>query len=227
MDAIIFDLDGTIVFSHPVHFAAYEKLFEEFGIKWSYEEFNSYFAGTGAPAIVQKILTGNGITNFNLNELVQRKRDFFHLILKRIKLKTVPGFFNFLKRIKEKNINKTIASGSHRDNIIDMIKNIGVYKDFPKVVSGEEVAHSKPAPDIFIKAAEMLGAAPSNCIVIEDTDHGVIGAKKAGMKCIALTTTMDKERLLNAGADRIFENYNKIDLNLLLDGAFSISSSHG
>lgn len=213
--AVIFDLDGTIVFSHPTHFAAYEKLFSHFGITWTFEEFNQVFAGTGAPKIIAEILGRNRVKDFKLEELVKKKRDLFQEILNGEKLRTVPGFFDFLAEINGLRLKKAIASGSNKDNIISMLSNIGALIEFPVIISGEEVARPKPSPDIFLLAAEKLKIDPSECLVIEDTDHGVIGAKKAGMKCIAFTTTIaDEKILLEAGADSICSNYEGIDLNL-------------
>lgn len=208
--AVIFDLDGTIVFSHPTHFVAYEKLFAEFGIIWSYREFNDLFAGIGARAIIHTILTRHGVEHFDLDALVTKKRDIFNELLSHKKLQTVPGFFAFLEEVKRGNLKKTIASGSHTENIHSMLKNIGVDSDFPVITSGEEVPHPKPAPDIFIKAAEKLAASPDTCLVIEDTTHGVLAAKLAGMKCIALKTTTEAERLLEAGADMLAEDYDEL-----------------
>lgn len=207
MKAVIFDLDGTIVYSHPTHFAAYQKLFREFGIAWTYREFNDVFAGTGAPKIIENILTRNGIKDFDLPTLVKRKRDLFNEILEGKTLMTVPGFFKFLGEIKRRGLKRIIASGSNRANIRRMLENIGVSADFPKVVSGEDVDRPKPAPDIFLKAAAEIGVAPGECLVFEDTEHGVRGALAAGMKCIALTTTTPAEILKGAGADEVISNY--------------------
>lgn len=213
MQAVIFDLDGTIVFSHPVHFAAYQTLFDDFGIKWNFEEFNDFFAGTGAPSIIKEILTRNNVTEFDLDALVKRKRDLFDEILQTKKLEVVPGFFEFIKKVNDGGLKKIIASGSNRHNIMAMLKNIGVADEFPQVLSGEDVPHPKPAPDIFIAAAEAIGTSPSMCCVIEDTAHGVMGAKSARMTCVALTTTMDMDALEEAGADRIVPDYRSINVN--------------
>lgn len=214
MKGVIFDLDGTIVFSHPTHFAAYEKLFGEFGISWTYREFNDVFAGTGAPKIIQDILTRNGVKNFDLQALVQRKRDLFNKILEGKTLMTVPGFFEFLSEIKQRGLKRIIASGSNRANIRRMLENIGVSADFPQVVSGEDVARPKPAPDIFLEAAKKIKVEPAECLVIEDTEHGVRGALTAGMKCIAFTTTTPADILKKAGAHKIFQDYYEYQKNL-------------
>lgn len=207
MKGVIFDLDGTIVFSHPTHFAAYEKLFGKFGIQWSYREFNDVFAGTGAPKIIEDILTRHGVKKFDLPALVKKKRDIFNELLEKKSLMTVPGFFEFLDMLRKRGLKKIIASGSNRDNIRGMLENIGVAEDFPDFISGEDVARPKPAPDIFFEAARKIGIAPNECLVFEDTEHGILGAKAAGMKCIALTTTTPAKILKRAAPDQIIENY--------------------
>ncbi len=207
MQAVIFDLDGTIVDSHPTHFKAYEKLFGEFGIKWTYEEFNAVFAGMGARAIIQSLLTRHGVKDFDLDFLVQRKRDYFDDFLAHKKLGVVPGFFDFLREVNARGLKKIIASGSHTDNIWSMLRNIGAEKEFPLITSGEEVKNPKPAPDIFLLAAQKISIAPPQCLVMEDTIHGVAAAKAAGMKCIALSA----EDLKKAHADWIFPDYTAID----------------
>ena len=211
MRAVIFDLDGTIVFSHPTHFLAYQMLFQSFGISWTYEEFNRVFAGTGAAAIIQNILERNGVKDFDLAALVQKKRDLFDEILGSKRLDVVPGFFEFLQKVNERGYKKIIASGSHTDNIRRMLANIGIADEFPLVVSGIEVSRPKPAPDIFLLAAKKIGAEPANCLVLEDTTHGVIGARAAGMRCFAFTTTTPRKKLQEAGADEIFEDYRGIE----------------
>ncbi len=212
MQAVIFDLDGTIVFSHPTHFAAYERLFKKFGIKWNYKEFNDIFAGTGAPAIIKLILERHGINKFDLPALVQEKRNYFDDILREKGFNVVPGFFDFLKKINERGLKKAIASGASKQNIITMLKSIGVIDEFQEIVSGEEVANPKPAPDIFLEAARRINTMPSECLVIEDTEHGINAAKSAGMKCIALLTTLNEEILKTANPDEIVENYFQITL---------------
>lgn len=211
--AIIFDLDGTIVYSHPIHFEAYFRLFEEFGIRWNFEEFNNLFAGTGARFIIDKVLRENNIADFDLETLVRRKRDMFDELVGEKPLTTVRGFFDFLTRINGSNLPRAIASGSHYNNIVTMIRNIGVLSDFPILVSAQDIARPKPAPDVFLKAAEELGVLPSECLVIEDTDFGILAAKRAGMRAIGLTTTTDdREKLVRAGADEIVDDYTYIRL---------------
>lgn len=212
MQAVIFDLDGTIVFSHPTHFAAYERLFKKFGIKWNYKEFNDIFAGTGAPSIIKLILERHKIKNFDLPALVQEKRNYFDEILREKGFNVVPGFFDFLKKINERGFKKAIASGASKQNIITMLESIGVIDEFQEIVSGEEVKSPKPAPDIFLEAARRIGVEPAQCLVIEDTEHGVNAAKSAGMKCIALLTTLNEEILKTANPDEIVKDYFEITL---------------
>lgn len=213
--AVIFDLDGTIVFSHPTHFTAYERLFKDFGVTWTYEEFNKIFAGIGSPGIITKVLERNGIKDFDAKALAARKRDIFDEILKETKLQVVPGFFDFLEEINKRGLKKIIASGSHKINILNMLKNIGASAEFPLVVSGEEVANPKPAPDIYLEAARRIDVNPLKCLVLEDTEHGVNGAHMAGMKCVAFLSTLPKGMLEEAHADWIFNDYTEIPKDIL------------
>jgi beta-phosphoglucomutase-like phosphatase (HAD superfamily) len=196
MKAFIFDLDGTIVLSHPTHFEAYEKLFDDFGIKWDFDEFNDVFVGTGSPNIIRSVLGRNNIKDFDVKALVNKKIDYFG-------------------QINVRGGKKAIASGSSKKSIIEMLKNIGISDEFDEIVSGEEVAAPKPAPYIFIEAAKRLGVAPADCIVFEDTDFGVEAAKSAGMKCIAFTTTSDAKKLQAAGADKILKDYSEVKFEWL------------
>lgn len=211
MKAVIFDLDGTIVYSHPTHFRAYELLFKDFGITWTFREFNDMFAGTGAPTIIRVILERNGIKNEDIPALVKKKRDLFNALLKEKSLETVKGFHEFLDGLNKDGMARAIASGSNRQNIIKMLENIDVLNHFPFIVSGEEVPNPKPSPDIFLAAAKLIGVDPVDCLVMEDTAHGVLAAKAAGMKCIALSTSLDPARLKEAGADKVVADYTEIE----------------
>lgn len=215
MKALIFDLDGTIVLSHPTHFEAYERLFGDFGIKWNFDEFNDVFVGTGSPNIVRSVLEKNGMKNFDVDALVKKKADYFGQILGEKKLMEVPGFYKFLKKINSRGFKKAIASGSSKKSILEMLKNIDIANEFDEIVSSEEVAKPKPAPDTFLAAAQRLGISPADCLVFEDTNFGVSAAKNAGMKCIAFTTTSDFGKLKSAGADKILNDYTQVKLEWL------------
>lgn len=208
--SVLFDLDGTIVFSHPIHYKAYEQILKDFGVGWEYNEFCDIFAGTGAPAIFQKLMARHSITEFDLDALVTRKKDLFNELLESEKIPTVPGFEDFLADLKLAQVKRAIASGSHTDNIHAILKNLQLTEDFPHIVGGNNIVRHKPAPDSFLVAANKLEVHPRDCLVIEDTDVGVLAAKAAGMKCVALLTTSSPERLQRAGADWIAKDYQDV-----------------
>lgn len=208
--AILFDLDGTIVFSHPLHYEAYKVLFSTLGItEWTLEEFEKVFAGSGPINIIGSMLARHGKKADNLMELADRKRAIFNDLLQEKKLLTVPGFFDFFGLIKSR-FAHAVASGSHRANIQSMLENIGLAEDFPVVVGGDEVPRMKPAPDIFLAAAERLGIDPRDCLIIEDTPVGVAAAVAAGIPAIALLTTSTRDKLLDAGAAHVCKDYTQI-----------------
>lgn len=217
MKAVIFDMDGTIVLSHPVHFEAYKKFFEGFGINWTYEEFEKKFMIQGASSIIRSVLKEHRINpdNKNIDKLRAKKINTFNSLVTKQPPAVVKGFFEFLEKVNERGLQKAVASGSHMKNLKKILDAIGVRREFPILVSSadEDIA-PKPAPDIFLRTAKLLGIAPADCVVIEDTIFGIKAAKAAGMKCIAFTTTNpNAEELRRAGADEVATDYNNIELD--------------
>lgn len=213
MKAYIFDLDGTIVLSHPLHYEAYQKILADFKSSITYKEFNEELVGTGAANVLRTGIARAGVDvlkKSNIKELVIKKRHAFSSLLMRHSLKAVPGFFEFMMMLDAKKAKRAIASAADHESITAMLTAIDALHFFPIRRSGEDVKNQKPAPDIFLAAAQALDEEPSNCIVFEDTEHGIRGAVAAGMHVIGITTTLSAERLLNAGAYAVFANYSDL-----------------
>lgn len=211
LKAVIFDMDGTIVISEPFHFQAFCEVFAKFGIKYEYDEFTHKFAGTGSKNIFTKIFKEHGIKE-DITTYAEEKKDILQKLLRENKLEIVKGFKKFFVKIKQKGIKTAIASGTSLDNIELTLQNIGFEKDFEVLTSGREVANNKPAPDILLLTAKRLKVKPEECLVIEDAISGVLSAKNAGMRCIAVATTTKTEALKKAGADLVVEDFTEINL---------------
>ncbi|MFZ2378235.1 MAG: HAD-IA family hydrolase, partial [Trichococcus flocculiformis] len=127
---------------------------------------------------------------FNLDapvgELVERANVIRNRLMEEDGLQPIPGVIPFIARLHEAGVPLAIASSSPLTDIHKAVKALDIEKYFSYFVSGESVAHSKPAPDIFLDAAENLKANPENCVVIEDSRHGVASAHAAGCKCIGV-----------------------------------------
>lgn len=216
MKGIIFDLDGTIVLSEPLHYEAFCEIFKKFGVAWEYDEFIKNYAGTGSYNIIPKVLQSRGIKDFDTEALVAEKKQIFQRLLETKKLLVVPGFFEFLAEIKKRGLRKIIASGTNSDNVRKMLENAGILHEFPEIISGEDIKNAKPDPEIFLIAMSKLGfSKPEDCVVLEDSGAGVKAAKTGGFYCIAFTTTTEKSILEKLGADLIVKDYTEISSSYL------------
>ncbi len=205
MDAVIFDLDGTLVLSARLHFIAYKKaLGAAFTV--SYAQFKQQFYGRGARFIVATCLKKKENDPAVARQAV-KKQQIFSKLLKTHPLRTVAGVRPFLKKLSALNIPLALASAAQRKSIEGMLAKTKLKEYFSIVVSGEEVKRTKPAPDIFITTAKKLRVSTKKCLVFEDSSEGVSSAKKAGMLCIALLTTRTKKELMLAGADKVIRSY--------------------
>ncbi len=183
--ALIFDLDGTLVDSMPVHFRAWCRALEDNGAPGVFPE-DVFYAMGGRPTrdIVEII---NGEQNLNLDpDLVARskKKHFLKELGKVALIKEVAVF-------AEENRGKVpmaVASGGSREVVEKTLQLLNISDWFDEVVSCSEVANGKPAPDIFLEAALRLGVAPEECVVFEDGRAGIIGAREAGMEVVVVPT---------------------------------------
>jgi beta-phosphoglucomutase family hydrolase len=181
--ALIFDMDGVIVDSEPLHLLAYQKFFEEYGVEYTAEH-NAEFLGT-----TDVWMAGVLIERYSLphtpQTLVKAKEE---ILLKLITDQAVarPGLPDILSKAQQAGLPMAIASSATLPTINLVVDRLGIREYFKTLTSGDEVTHGKPAPDVFLLAAKRLGVAPENSLVIEDTLNGMKAAKAAGMMCIAI-----------------------------------------
>lgn len=183
--ALIFDLDGTLADSMPVHFKAWCRALEDNGAPGVFPE-DVFYAMGGRPTrdIVEII---NGEQNLHLNPdrvALSKKKHFLR------ELETV-GLIKEVAAIAEENRGKVpmaVASGGSREVVEKTLQLLNISDWFDEVVSSSEVENGKPAPDIFLEAASRLGVAPETCVVFEDGRAGIIGAREAGMEVVVVPT---------------------------------------
>jgi beta-phosphoglucomutase len=209
--AIIFDMDGVIVDSEPLHQKAFEMLFEELGKKHDHGiVFHEYY-GRSDGALLRDFIARNKVP-CELEDLTQRKLKYFLKYLREHR----PIFKELHQLVPElaKHYKLGIASSNFR-HVIDVVMEIsGLRQHFNVIVGFEDIRFTKPDPEIYFTAAKLLNARPSQCCVIEDAALGVQAAKMAGMTCIGLTTSLSPEQL--SRADHIARDYEDVR-KLLLD----------
>ncbi|NTW70369.1 MAG: beta-phosphoglucomutase family hydrolase [Chlorobiaceae bacterium] len=197
--AFIFDMDGVLTDNMRFHADSWVELFRDFGLKGlDAERYLVETAGMKGHDVLRYFLDPE-ISEAEAARLTELK-DFLYRIVSRERIKPMAGLELFLDRAAESSIKLGIGTGAGPRNIEYVLDLLGIDGRFQAIVDPSQVEHGKPAPDIFLRAAELLDVPPSACIVFEDAIPGVEAAQRAGMKCVAVTTTN------NAEAFSAFEN---------------------
>lgn len=207
---ILIDMDGVLIDSEYYTAEAAIRFFSEKGFKVKQEDFYPFY-GTGEKGYFLGVAKKFGIP-FDLEKDKIKVYDMFKEMAMG-KVSALPGVYDFIDRCKQKKIAMAVATsaGRYKMNINLELLNLknGV---FDALVSGEDIKHNKPDPEIFFTAANKLNLNLKNCLVIEDAPSGVAAAKAAGCKCLALLTTFSKEELINA--DWVIKDLTKVPENI-------------
>lgn len=193
---IIFDMDGVLVDSEEFICKAGCMMFAEQGLAVKPADFVP-FIGTGESRYLGGVAEKY---QFKVEIDVIKNRTYdIYLDIIRGQLKPLPGTREFIDQCRSKGKSLAVASSADRRKVEGNLREIGLdARLFDAVITGEDVVHKKPEPEIFILAASRLKLNPADCLVIEDAVSGVTAAKAAGAKCLALTTSFPKEQLLKA-----------------------------
>ena len=193
--AVIWDMDGVIVDTAPYHFSAWRKVFQKRGVNFTEEDFRRNF-GQRNDTIIRNTL-GDSISRSELDTISgEKERDFRERA--RQNIKPLPGAIELMKLLIEHGFKMALASSAPIENIKLQTEGLGIYNWFQSIISGRDVTEGKPSPQGFLLAAQRLGVEPKNCVVIEDAVAGVTAAKRAGMRCLAITNTHPKRNLMEA-----------------------------
>jgi HAD superfamily hydrolase (TIGR01509 family) len=177
--AYLFDCDGTIVDSMPLHYIAWKQALGEWGCTLDEDLFYSW-GGKPPVEIVAALNQMQGL-NMPVEAVAERKESLYFSLLHN--LNPVPEVLEHILA-QHGQIPFAVVSGSTRESIVKSLTAVGLLDRFPILVGSEDYAHSKPAPDAFLTAAARLGVAPKDCLVFEDTDMGIAGATAAGMASV-------------------------------------------
>lgn len=213
---LIFDLDGTVTLTQQLHAQTFAEVFKKHGLTYTPED-DARYSGRGAHCTFPDFFKENGITLTpdQVEQYSREKHTAYDELIKHATIETVPGIQQFLKKQTDRGMKIAMATGNRIEPTRIILERTGVQKYFRDIVTNKDVANSKPAPDIFLKAAEKLGLSPEECIVFEDAVNGVTAAKKAKMRCIALVTTTPAEKLRAAGADHLVNSYDEVTEDFL------------
>ncbi len=186
--AYLFDCDGTIANSMPLHYVAWKKALAEWGCEFPERTFYAW-GGLPAAEIVATLAREQGLT-MPAEEVAHRKEDLYYEILH--ELQAVP---EVLEQIEQNHgrIPFAVVSGSTRDSVTKSLAALGILDKFDTLVCAGDYTKSKPDPEPFLTAAQRLGVAPADCLVFEDTEMGIQAATAAGMASVKILQPWERK----------------------------------
>lgn len=214
--AVIFDFDGVILDSEPLHYEACSHVFNQLGLTLSYAEYTEKYLGLSDKEMFPKLFSAKNLS-FSLdkiNALIEEKTKQYQEIIKLCdNLPMIDSVDRYINYVSQKTPKLAICSGSTRNEVMAVLtkfKQGELQTYFNTIVTSEDVQHGKPSPEGYLLTAKQLNVSPNQCLVIEDTPLGIEAAKAAGMHVIALLTSYKKEELHHA--DKIISHFNQLIL---------------
>lgn len=219
-EAVIFDFDGVIVDTEPLHYAAFQRLLEPLGLGFSWEQYVETFMGfDDRDAFMEAFkVNGTGLSTTDLQSYIDRKANLFQEII-RDGISSYPGVVELIRSIRASRTPLAISSGALRSDIAPILETLGIADCFDVIVTAEDVARSKPDPESYrlahtrLNKSRMLNLLPGQVLAIEDTPAGIAAAKGAGLRVIAVTNSYPAAHL--SQADHIVETLDSAEILII------------
>ncbi|AQT68543.1 Phosphorylated carbohydrates phosphatase [Anaerohalosphaera lusitana] len=219
LKAVIFDFDGVMVDSEPLHFKAFQQVLADKGVKLSKEQYYTTYLGYSDYDCVAEVSRDFELelTDSEVEDLIKLKTVAFEDLARQDGC-LIEGVREFVSMLCDKGIRMAICSGALRSDIDLLLRSTELTADFETIVTADDVVRSKPDPESYHKVLEGLKAAKTidsdECVVIEDSHWGLAAARAAGLKCIGVTNTYSAEAL-DGNADIIVDNLQDLKLDEL------------
>jgi beta-phosphoglucomutase len=208
---VVFDFDGVIVDSHPVHMRAWKKFFNVAGKTVSEEELHFVLDGGKRDDILRHFMG-----DLDADQIVEcglQKEQWFREEVSHVR--TADGLLDFLQDLQSEGLALAIASSGSKSRIHFLLDRFDLREIFRVVITGDEVEQGKPHPAVFLKAALQLRVDPSELMAFEDAVSGVRAARSAGMKCIGIAQPDRATILLAAGANHVVPDFRSLSYSKL------------
>lgn len=210
---VIFDMDGVLVDNKDIHAEAFAQFLDGYGIEFDREDLPGFF-GHGNEDIFPSLLPAEVIENKGLAALVEEKEVIYRHIFES-SIEPTRGLIDFMEDLKRNNILMSVGSSGSKGNVDFVVDRCCIRDFFTVMVNADMVSNCKPDPEIFLTAAKLMGLAPEECLVIEDSFAGIEAARRAGMKVIGLATTFTSEKLQEARPDHIAVDFTELDAAII------------
>ncbi|AOW09399.1 HAD family hydrolase [Flavobacterium gilvum] len=210
---VIFDMDGVICHTNPDHAIAFKAFFDKYEIPHSEQEFEEHMYGKHNGYIMSHFFK-RPISGEELRQLEDEKESMFREIYKD-KVETIPHYLEFLEELKSHNFKTAVGTSAPRANLDLIVKALQIEDKMDSMMASEDVKTHKPNPEVYLKSAERVGVAPSDCVVFEDSFSGVSAALNAGMKVVGVLSSHTKEQL--PPCDFYINDYSEVNVEKILD----------
>ncbi|HHY64374.1 MAG TPA: HAD family phosphatase [Clostridiaceae bacterium] len=212
--ALIFDLDGVLIDSEPIHSQVVVDVLRDVGVTAQESEVYD-FIGVRNEEMWETMKKRHGIEE-PTEKLLAMQKAYKHERFFNNKLTPIDGVLDLLRAAKRKGLSIALATSSPRYFAKYILKAIKAAVFFDDLVTSDEVSRGKPEPEVFLKAADAVGVLPEECLVIEDAYYGVLAAKRAGMKCIGFKNPNSGNQDLSM-ADYVVTSLRDIHLDEIID----------
>jgi len=202
LNAVIFDFDGIIVNSEPLHYRAFQMVLEPVGMEFSWEEYcETYMGFDDRDAFKEAFkVRKEKLCTRDLKRFIREKAAAFQSLIQENQASPLPGAIELIQSIPSR-LPVALCSGALREDIFPILETFKIENAFSVIVTAEDTKKSKPAPAPYKLVIQKLGIDdPTTAIAIEDTPSGIISAKKTGLKVLAVTNSYDRKYLLDADA---------------------------
>jgi beta-phosphoglucomutase family hydrolase len=193
--AVLFDMDGVIADTRLAHMETWGIFAREEGISFDGDEWIRRTFGRGNNEILPEIFPERNLTREEIDRLADRKEQMFRQFFRRGDVPAVPGLHQCIEGLKGAGLRLAVGSSAPPKNVDCVLEVLGIAHHFEVIVTSGDVERSKPWPDIFLRCAELLRLPPAECLVLEDSLHGLEAARRAGCPVVGFTTMHSAEEL--------------------------------
>jgi HAD superfamily hydrolase (TIGR01509 family) len=207
--AVVFDMDGVLIDSHPAHLAAWREFLRSAGKEVFDDELSFVLEGRTRSEILRHFL--GPLPERELEGYGRRKDEIFRALEYRIKL--IPGVLEFLRNLNGQRIASAVATSASEIRTFSTIERMGMAEFFEVVVTASDVSWGKPDPMVYRLACERLAIAPQHALAFDDAPAGIRAARSAGLRCVGVASNGLAAQLLDAGAEQVIKDFKHLTLN--------------